>query len=187
MSQCSVNVPGCTNPAFCPVGAFFDQQTLLGTCVPCTAPAGYYCDSGVVTLCPAGFYCPTVAGSVPIECPDGYVCQAGFTEPQECTALSKCPAESSVKKPGVGAILILVAMIVLTGLIIWMVRKLRVKRLRKSTSAAQKHKEVKSAFAELMQGVTGTANSNEPLQGFNEKIRYTSPVSIAFKDLGMTL
>jgi ABC-type multidrug transport system ATPase subunit len=187
MTSCTINVEGCTDPSLCPVGGFFDQSVLLGTCIPCEAPAGYYCNAGVVTICPAGYYCPDTAGAVPIACPEGYVCQAGYTEPVECGSLSKCPAGSTTKKPGVGAILILVSMIVVIGLVIWLVRKLRVKRLRRSTNAATKHKEIKSALKGLVQGITGTASSTEPLQGFNEKIRYSNPVSIAFNDLGMTV
>jgi ABC-type multidrug transport system ATPase subunit len=187
MAQCTVNVPGCTDPALCPIGALFNQQVLQGTCVPCDAPAGYYCDEGVVTLCPAGYYCPDTLSAVPIECPEDYVCQAGFTEPVKCTPLSRCPEGSSVRKPGAGAIVILVAMLLVLALVVWIVRKMRARRLKKSSSAAQKHKEAKRAFGELVLGVTGKAIASEPLQGFNEKIRYTSPVSIAFKDLGMTL
>ena len=182
-----MNNPTCTDPKRCPVGSLFDQSVLFGTCVACDAPAGYYCNQGVITLCPAGFYCPDVASAVPIACPEDYVCQAGYTEPVACNSLSKCPAGSSVRKPGAGAIVILVAMLVVIGLVVWFLRKLRQRRLKKSNSAAQKHKEVKHAFGDLILGITGTSITSEPLQGFNEKIRYTSPVSIEFKNLGMAL
>jgi hypothetical protein len=85
--------------------------------------------------------------NVPIECPENYVCQSGYTEPVQC------PAGISVRKPGAGAIVFLAAMLV------WLVRKLRLKRLKEFSSAAAKHKEVKRAFTELVQGVSGTANS----------------------------
>lgn len=192
--SCSIGDPTCSSPALCPIGTVFSQNSLSGTCVVCNPndvntplQAGYYCDAGVVTLCPAGFYCPYVAQSSPLPCPEDYICRAGYTQPVECNKLSVCAAGATSKKPGVGAILILVAMLVVTGLAVWLVRSLRRRRARKSNSAATKHKEVKRVFSTLVQSVTGAPSASEPLQGFNEKIRYTSPVSIQFENLGMTL
>jgi len=63
--------------------------------------------------------------NVPIECPENYICQSGYTVPV------KCPAGTSVRKPGAGAIVILAAMLV------WLVRKLRLKRLKEFSSAVR--------------------------------------------------
>jgi ABC-type multidrug transport system ATPase subunit len=148
---------------------------------------GYYCANGVSTICPAGYYCPYEAGATPIICPEGYICRDGFSEPMACSKLSVCKEGATSKTAGAGAIVILVAMIAVTFLAIWLVRILKNKRAKLSRGAAQKHRDLARAFGDVIQSVAGVASASGPMQGFNEKIRYTSPVSIAFNNLGMKL
>jgi hypothetical protein len=75
-------------------------------------------------------------------------------------------------------------MVLVTFGAIWFVRVLRRKRARASTDAAQKHKDVARAYADIVQSVSGMdpGSASTPMQGFNEKIKYTNPVSIEFKN-----
>lgn len=191
--SCQLNDPTCQSAGRCPVGSIFVPNSNIGQCQTCTTSTivqeGYYCANGVVTICPAGFYCPFQSGAVPVICPEGYICRQGFSQPFECSKLSKCAEGATSKTPGPGAIVILVAMVLVTFGAIWFVRVLRRKRARVSTDAAQKHKDVARAYADIVQSVSGMApgSASTPMQGFNEKIKYTNPVSIEFKNLGMTL
>ena len=187
MSECGIHIPGCTSPQLCPDASFFNVDNLVGTCGLCYAPVGYYCGQGELKLCPAGFYCPDVPSALPIRCPEGYFCLEGFAEPIECPILSRCPEGSSIRKPDAPAIIILVGIIAGMGLLVWLVTKFRLNRLGRSQAADHRHKEIKRLFSDLVLGITGTHVASEPLQGFNESIRYTSPVSISFKELAMTL
>ena len=188
---CPIGTPTCTDPAQCPEGTLFVQQTLLGTCTTCgpstSLVEGYYCDSGVPTICPAGYYCPYTPGAIPIICPEGFYCQEGFSGPVDCGRLFNCPEGSSARKPGVGAALIVVFVgLALLGCIFGL-KYLARRRLKKSNQAAQKHREVSRAYSNFVQVVTGEPTGTGPMQGFNEKIKYLSPVSITFDGLGMTL
>ena len=187
MSECLGDISGCSDPKLCPLGSLFTTKTLQGTCIACDAPIGFHCCDGVATVCPAGFYCPNTPSAVPVECPEGYICQGGFAEPMKCNSLSSCPAGSSTGSPGTGAILLLVSLVVVLALCVWIARKIRIIRLNRATAGAQKHYEVKLLFSQLVFAVTGLSVATEPFQGLNEKIRYTSPVSIFFDNLGMKL
>jgi len=187
-----VGVAGCTDPKQCPVGSVFNQETLLGTCTSCgpttSIQEGYYCDNGVSTICPAGSYCPLGSAAGPIECPEDYYCQQGFSEPVECGRLFRCPVGSEARHPGLGAALIIVFVVLATIGIVYILRFSSKRRLKKSAAAAQRHREVKAAYSDFMQVVTGEPTSSVgPMQGFNEKIKYTSSVSIQFENLGMTI
>ena len=191
--SCQLNDPTCQSAGQCPVGSIFVPNSNIGQCQTCTPSTivqeGYYCANGVVTICPAGFYCPFLSGAVPVICPEGYICREGFSQPFECSKLSKCAEGATSKTPGPGAILVLIAVLLLTFGAIGLVRVHRRKRARASTDAAQKHKDVARAYADIIQSVSGMApgSASTPMQGFNEKIKYSNPVSIEFKNLGMTL
>ena len=190
-TTCAVNTPNCPSPDQCPSGSLFFETTLEGTCITCVPGAflkeGYYCELGVTTLCPAGYYCPYVADSQAIECPEGSYCVEGLSEPITCGNLYHCPAGSSVTKPGAGSIVILVIVALSIFVAMWVVGRIRKNRSKKGDLAANLHKDVATAYSVLVQAVLGTAAPTVPMQGFNEKIRYQSPVSIQFDNLSMTL
>ena len=189
--SCSIDANNCPEASFCPVGSLFTYNNPLGTCSTCTTTTvvleGYYCNQGVVQLCPAGFYCPFVASSEPIECPDGYICRDGYSAPVECSKLSTCDAGVTSKSTGPGFVVILALIGAITFATLWFLDFLRRRKAKKALSASEKHNHVKRAFAEVLQSVTGAASTSNLMQGFNEKIRYSSPVSIEFENLGMSL
>ena len=188
---CAIGTATCNDPAQCPEGTLFVQNTLVGTCTPCgpttSLTEGYYCNSGVPTLCPAGYYCPYTSGAIPIICPEGSYCQEGFSEPVDCGRLFKCPEGSAARKPGLGAALIVVFVALALLACIFLLKFLTKRRLKKSAKAAQKHREVSRAYSDFVQTITGEPTGAGPMQGFNEKIKYLSPVSIQFDGLGMRL
>ena len=193
MSTCAIGDPSCPSPSQCPAGSLFVQTNLTGNCTTC-APGvlvteGYYCESGVMTICPAGYYCPYEVDATKIICPEGNYCIEGLSAPLSCGAIYRCPEGATVTKPGAGAIVILVIVAVSIFVAMWLVGRLRRNRSKKGNKAALIHKELGRTHALLVQAVVGHSDigSATPMQGFNEKIRYTSPVSIEFDNLGMTL
>ena len=188
---CTVGIGNCPNATECPTGSIFFVNNPVGTCFTCDpnvyVSEGYFCNQGAVQLCPAGYYCPFVAGSAPVECPEGYICRAGYSTPVKCNRLSKCEAGATSKATGPGFVVILVLISAVTLVILWLIGFIRKRKGKKATSASEKHKQVKLAYADLVQSVTGLVGASDPLQGFNEKIKYASAVSIEFENLGMTL
>ena len=188
---CPLNSTTCPAPYFCPEGSVFVPAAALGTCFECqpleSVPPGLYCTGGNVKVCPTGYYCPYTAGAAPIECPEGYICREGYASPVECGVLSSCPAGALTKGPAAGFIGILAMMLVSTVAALWLIAYVRRRRSHKALSESEFRKQVTLAYGEMVQAITGSPLVGDPLHGFNEKIKYTYPVSIEFQNLGMTL
>lgn len=92
----------CTRGFYCPNSNYANTSTYPKFCPPTKeclevrqlnkfcAPQGPF----EPTVCDAGFYCPT--GYSRIQCPKGYWCGLGFSEPKKCTALMHCPAGTAI-------------------------------------------------------------------------------------------
>ena len=188
--SCQLGAPNCPSPDQCPDASLFVETSLAGVCTPCVPGVllqqGYFCEDGISQICPAGYYCPYQTGSLKTICPEGSYCVQGLSDPISCGAIYRCPEGSSVTKPGVGAIVIVVIVALSIFVAMWVVGRIRKLRSKKGNKAAVRHKDVSRAYGLLVQAVTGTASAG-PMQGFNEKIRYTAPVSIEFANLGMKL
>ena len=188
---CKVGDAKCPSAAKCPIGSIFLPTNPIGSCFNCkpiaSFPTGFYCVNGSIALCPAGSFCPNVTATYPHQCPEGFLCRDGYAAPVECDSLSSCPAGSGSKLPGVGFLGILVAMIITTIAALWLISFYRKRRSRIAVSDSERRKQVSIAFAEVVQSITGSPLESETLLGFNEKIRYSSAVSIEFNNLGLKL
>lgn len=114
----------------------------MGSCSQCEPVTMTDCINGVVELCPAGFFCPNVTATVPVACPDGFICKDGYISPVECDALSSCPAEAATKGPGAGLIGILFLMIFMTFAVLWLIALFRKRWSQTAVSAAAQRQQV---------------------------------------------
>ena len=78
LTECKICPVGmnCANPSqpfICPPGKIPDDLQI--GCLPCSA--GFFCQDGISTLCPARTYCPNPGAIEPRKCSSGSFCYGG--------------------------------------------------------------------------------------------------------------
>ena len=102
-------------------------------------------------VCPEGYYCPTATDV--IECPKGYFCTFGTSEPHKCPALALCPA-GTYKFAYFGGILASVLLFIAFFIILALYRlKLRFSELNDNYAEATRFTRAVSARTPTAQAI----------------------------------
>lgn len=126
---------------------------------------------------------------MPIECPLGYYCRAGLSNPIECNSLMTCSGEGNTFGRRSWFIVVMIFVLAATVFAIYLsLRWLAMTRMEKSTMASEKHRKTSSSCIKLAEEFTRrTAALGGQMQGFTRSMKYTEASSIEFKDLSMTI
>uniref|UniRef100_A0A6U8X0Z0 ABC transporter domain-containing protein n=1 Tax=Zooxanthella nutricula TaxID=1333877 RepID=A0A6U8X0Z0_9DINO len=165
-----------------------EDYPVPGKCAPCAglAGTGKVC-GGVVGSspnfqlvdCPGGQTCPSA--STARECPSGYYCRKGFTDPMACSWSQSCPAGADERAPGAGAG-IMAAVILLLTLAMWLVfTRIKNKTNQRATLRVELSAEAESGDRAGAAGGAAAVGAAGAAEGGDASI------AIDFHGLSMTL
>jgi len=125
---------------------------------------------------------------VPIECPSGYYCRAGLSDPIQCESLMMCRGEGHTFGRRLWFMLVMVFVLAAALFLVYVsLRWLVMKRKGKSTMASKKHSTLTRSCIKLIEEFTRRPARNRPMQGFTASMEYKEAASIEFQDLSMTI
>ena len=155
-------------PTYCPPLPKVQEARLLGAVTP---PMG----RTEPVVCAKGSYCPP-PGQVQIQCPAGHYCSRGAYQPTKCDFSASCPAGSSVNRPLLPLIFLILidALLIVTTavtIVLWKRRKGNQKRrqlvkrngstLSRSRSFRNQHyHNLSDEEAHLESGISSTRTAN---------------------------